>query len=89
MGASLRRDKETAASFHRAPASAAVPGCPYYITGTFNDWKYEEMEAAWQNYRCRPWQLAQDKADASVPGLFYASIRITANVEEEHGAQES
>ncbi|CAE7200796.1 ppsA [Symbiodinium sp. CCMP2592] len=27
--------------------------------------------------------LTRDKADASVPGLFYASIRITANVEEE------
>ncbi|OLP94034.1 hypothetical protein AK812_SmicGene24005 [Symbiodinium microadriaticum] len=45
---------------------ASLRRCPYYITGTFNDWKYEEMEA-----------------DASVPGLFYASIRITANVEEE------
>ena len=26
------------------------------------------------------------KADASVPGLFYSTIRISANVEEEPGA---
>ncbi|CAE7719331.1 ppsA [Symbiodinium microadriaticum] len=59
-------DPDGVVSYWKKDKEVPDMGCPYYITGTFNDWKYEEMEA-----------------DASVPGLFYASIRITANVEEE------
>ncbi|CAE6920816.1 ppsA [Symbiodinium natans] len=59
-------DPDGVVSYWKKDKEVPDLGCPYYLTGTFNDWKYDEMEA-----------------DASVPGLFYSTIRISANVEEE------
>ncbi|CAJ1425217.1 unnamed protein product, partial [Effrenium voratum] len=59
-------DPDGVVSYWKKDKQSFDPGSSYFLTGTFNDWRYDEMEA-----------------DLNVPGLYFATVRITANVEEE------
>lgn len=77
-----------------------VPGDPqgssYFLTGTFNDWRYDEMEdgAPGGDGLLRSnfmhgsvWRSPLNEADPNVPGLYVSTIRIATNVEEEQQTQ--
>lgn len=59
-------DPDGVVSYWKKDKEVPDLGSSYFLTGTFNDWRYDEMEA-----------------DPNVPGLYFSTIRIATNVEEE------
>lgn len=59
-------DPDGVVSYWKKDKEVPDLGSAYFLTGTFNDWRYDEMEA-----------------DPNVPGLYFSTFRIAANVEEE------
>jgi len=59
-------DPDGVVSYWKKDKEVPDLGCSYYLTGTFNDWRFDELEA-----------------DATVPGLYFLTVRITSNLEEE------
>ncbi|CAJ1385702.1 unnamed protein product [Effrenium voratum] len=66
LDGSVELDPDGVVSYWKKDKEVPDLGSSYFLTGTFNDWRYDEMEA-----------------DLNVPGLYFATVRITANVEEE------